>query len=216
MGHDGVGVVGFVCHEDDWTVGLRGDSEIEVGSTGSGIIDTADPETRPIALDGEVSVDENWCAAAGESLDDHWGIDGYIVIAEDGIAQRSGECGDDLCASVRGMFAGYESDRAVSDEVAGEKDEVRIQAVDLADDALEEERFGVLVEVDVAELNDAVAVEGCGEVRDGDGAVDDVDFVACDLSGVKSQSRGGSPGADEEVASRKARRLGGLRAGHTP
>ena len=54
------------------------------------------------------------------------------------------------------------------------------------DDALEEVRFRVLVEVDVADLDDSVAVEGRGQISDGDGAVDDVDLVASDLAGVKS------------------------------
>ena len=77
---------------------------------------------------------------------------------------------------------------AVGDEVAGEQDEVGGEGVDVADDAFEEEGFGVLVEVDVAELDDAVAVEGGGKICDGDGPVDDVDFVASDLAGVESQT----------------------------
>jgi hypothetical protein len=36
-------------------------------------------------------------------------------------------------------------------------------------------------------------MEGGGEIRDGDGALDDVDFVASDLSGVEGQSCGGGP-----------------------
>ena len=38
------------------------------------------------------------------------------------------------------------------------------RALMLVDDALEEEGLGVLVEVDVADLDDAVAVEGGGEI----------------------------------------------------
>ena len=38
------------------------------------------------------------------------------------------------------------------------------RALTLLDDALEEVGLGVLVEVDVADLDDAVAVEGRGEV----------------------------------------------------
>ena len=86
MGHDGVGVVGLVSHEDDWTVWLRGEREIEVGSALAGIIDAAEPETIPVALDGKVSVDENWCAAAGERLDHHRSVDGYVMVAEDAVA----------------------------------------------------------------------------------------------------------------------------------
>jgi len=85
-----------------------------------------------------------------------------------------------------GVFAGYEGNRAVSDEIAGKEYEVGIQGVDFADDPFEEEGLCVLVEMDVAELNDAVTVEGGGKISDGDGSVDDVHFVASDLSGVKS------------------------------
>ena len=86
MGHDGVGVVGLVSHEDDRTVGLRGDCEIEVGSALTGIVDAAEPETITVALDGEVAVDENWCASAGKRLGHHRRIDDYVMIAEDGVA----------------------------------------------------------------------------------------------------------------------------------
>ena len=115
-------------------------------------------------------------------MDDHWGVDGYVVIAEDAVAQRGGKGGDDLCASVGSVFAGNERDGTVSDKVAGEEDEVCGEGVYFADDTFEEEGFGVLVQVYVAELNDAVAVKRGGEIRDGDGAVSDVNFVASDLS----------------------------------
>ncbi len=86
VGHDGVGVVGLVGHEDDRTVRLRGDCEIEVGSALAGIVDAAEPETITVALDGKVAVDENWRAAAGERLDHHRRVDDYVMIAEDGVA----------------------------------------------------------------------------------------------------------------------------------
>ncbi len=107
------------------------------------------------------------------------------MIAEDGVA-GSGEGGEEFGAATDGVAAGDEGERAVGDEVAGEKDEVGGEVVDLADDAFEEERLGVFVEVDVADLDDAVAVEGGGEIADADGAVDDVKLVACDLAGIKS------------------------------
>ena len=86
MGQDRVGVVGFVSHEDDWTVWLRGQCEIEVGSALAGIIDTAEPEPIPVALDGKIPVNENRCASAGERLDHHRGVYGYVMIAEDAVA----------------------------------------------------------------------------------------------------------------------------------
>lgn len=58
------------------------------------------------------------------------------------------------------------------------------------DDALEEEGLCELVEVDITDLSDAVAVEGRGKVMDGDGARDDVDLVASEFAGVKGHSCG--------------------------
>ena len=78
----------------------------------------------------------------------------------------------------------------------------------------EEEGFGVLVKVDVAELNDPVVVKDGWKVCDGNWAVNYIDFVASDLSRIESYSCGGGPGAYEKVASRESRRLSGLRAGH--
>jgi len=54
----------------------------------------------------------------------------------------------------------------------------------VVDDAFQEIGFGVLVEVDVAYLSDAIALEGWREVADRDGAVDDVCLVARELAGV--------------------------------
>ena len=52
----------------------------------------------------------------------------------------------------------------MGDEVSGEQDEVGAEGVDLVDDALEEVGLGELVEVDVADLGDAEAVEGLGRL----------------------------------------------------
>ncbi len=76
----------------------------------------------------------------------------------------------------------------MGDEVSGEQDEIGSEGVDFADDALEEERLGVLVEVNVAELHDAITVEGAGQVGDGDGAVDDIELVTSDLAGVEGHA----------------------------
>ena len=101
VGDDGVGVVGLVGHENDGAVGLCGDGEIEVGAAGAGVVDAAEPEACAVAFDGKVLVDQDGCAAGGERLDDQWGVDGDVVIAENGVAQGSGEGGEDLGAAVR-------------------------------------------------------------------------------------------------------------------
>ena len=79
---------------------------------------------------------------------------------------------------------------------------------------LEEVGLGVLVEVDVAELYDAVAVEGWRQIPDGDGPVDDVEFMSGDFAGVERECCCGGASSYDEVASAKARRLVGFKAGH--
>ena len=150
----------------------------------------------------------------GEGLDNQTAVEGDIVVAKDGVAKGRGEGGEDLGATADCVAAGDEGEGAVGDEVAGDENEVWSESVDFVDDALEEEGFGVLVEVDVAELDDAIAVEGVGEICDRDGSLDDVDFVACDLGGVEGQPCGGNAGSDEEVSSGETGRQRGGGTGH--
>jgi len=217
MGDDVVGVVGLVCHEDDRAVGLFGEGEIEVGMALTGVVDAADPEPGAVALDRDVLVDQNGNAMGCEGVDDGRGVEGDVVVAKDGVAEGSGEGGEEFGAAADGVAASDEGQGTVGDEVTGEEDEVGGKVVDFADDALEEERLGVFVEVDVAELNDAVAVEGGGEIVDGDGALDNVELVASDLAGIESHTRGSDARANEEFSSGETRSLGRTsNAGHMP
>ena len=83
------------------------------------------------------------------------------------------------------MAACDEGEGTVSDEVAGEEDQIRREDVDLMDDALEKKGLRVLVEVNVTELNDAIAAQRGWEIGDGDGAVHDVNLMARNLTGVE-------------------------------
>jgi len=204
VGDDVVGVVGLVRHEKNGAVGFGGKREIEIRVAGAGIIDAAEPKAGTGAFDGDVLVDQNRSAVGVHGPGDCGGVVGNVVIAEDPVAEGSGEGGEDLGATMEGMVAGDEGEGAVGDEVAGEENEVRGQTVDFADDVLEKVGFGVLVEMDVADLGDAIAVERCREVGDGDGAVDDVDLVPCDLTGVEGDPGRSGTRADEEVAAGKA------------
>jgi len=105
-----------------------------------------------------------------------------------------------ISAAVDGVVGGDEGEGAEGNEVAGDEDEVGGEGVDAFDDAIDEVRLGVLVDVDVADLDDAVAVEGSGEVADGDGTLNDVDLVAGDFAGVEGESGGGDSRADQELA----------------
>src|SRR5947209_3561752 len=109
------------------------------------------------------------------------------------------------------MTAGDEGEGAVRDEVAGEEDEVGGESIYLLNDALKEEGLGVLIEVDIAELDDAIAMEGRWEIVDGDGALDDVQFMTGEFAGVESQPCGGDACAYDEVSPGES---GGLRWGN--
>jgi len=200
VGENFVGVVRLVRHEDDGTVGFGGDGEVEVGTAGAGVVDAAEPEAVAVAFDGEMLVDENGSAVGGERFGDQGAVEGDIVVSEDGVAEGGGEGGEDLGAASERVAAGDEGERTVGDEVAAEEDEVGVEGIYFVDDALEEEGLGVLVEVDIAELDDAIAVKRGGQIVDGDGALDDVEFVTGDFAGVESQSGGGDACAYEEVS----------------
>ena len=188
VGANVVGVVGRVCHQEYRTIGVRGNGQIEVGVAGAGIVDATEPEAGAVTLDGYIPVDQDGGTVSGEGIDNGVSVEGDVVVAEDRVAKRGREGGEDLGAATEGVVSGDESEGAVGNEVAGKEHKVGGggEAVDLLDDALEEVGFGVLVEVDVADLDDAVAVEGRRQVSDGDDAVDDVDLVAGDLAGVQS------------------------------
>ncbi len=182
---DEVSVIGFVRHEDDGAVGERWDGEVEAGVGGAGIVDSTEPEAGAVALDGEVLVDEDGDAVGGEGVDDERGADRGVVVAEASVTQGAGEGTEDLGAVVGGGPAVEEGERAVGDEVSREQDHVCGEGVDVADDALEEERLGELVEMDIADLRDAEAVEGAGKIGDGKGAGDEIELVAGDFAGIE-------------------------------
>jgi hypothetical protein len=186
-----VGEVWRVGHKNDRTVGLGGDGEVEVGMAGAGIQGSTDPEAGAVALDGDVLVDEDGNAVAVEDVDDDAGAEAYIVVAQAAVAEGAGKGAEEFGAAVDGMVAGDGGEGADGDEVSGDEDEVGSEGVDAVNDALEEVRLGELVEVDVADLDDAIAVEGAGEVADGDRTVNDVDLVAGDFAGVEGEASGG-------------------------
>ena len=198
--YDMVGEVGFVRHEENGAVGFRGNSQVEVRVAGSGVVDAAEPKAIAATFDGEILVDQNGSAMGCEGLGHQGGAEGDVVVAEYGVAERGGEGGEDLGAAVEGVAAGDEGEGAVGDEVACEEDEVRGEVVDLFDDAFEEEGLGVLVEVDVAELDDAIAVEGGGQIVNDEGALDDVELMASDLAGVESESGAGNAGTYKKIS----------------
>jgi hypothetical protein len=99
------------------------------------------------------------------------GADALVVIAERAVTLRCFQTAKDFCADAGALPGELVAARAFADEVSGEKDEVRVESVGLGDDVLEEPGFGELLEVDVADLDDAESDEWIGKVRDREGAL---------------------------------------------
>ncbi len=139
-----------------------------------------------------------------DGADDVFGADVDVVVAEDAEALGSFEGGEDLGGDA-GCLPGFlERERAAADEVAGDEDEVGSHGVGFGDHALEEVGFGVLLEVDVAHLDDAEALEAVGKVADGDGEVGDLVLVAGVGAGVGGDAEAsGCEGGTEKVAAGK-------------
>ena len=209
-------VIGLVAHEDDWGVGAGGDGEVEVGDAGSGVVGAAEPEDVAAALDGGIAIDEDGGSVGLEGTDDVFGTDVNVVVAEDAEALGGFERGENFCGNAGGAPGDRERERADGDEVSGDEDEVGGEGVDLGNHSLKKPGLGVLLEVNVAHLDDAEAVEGFGEIADAEGGGGDFELVAGVGSGISGQSEAGSGGyIAEKAATRDLVRLGGAVGGKT-
>lgn len=141
--------------------------------------------------------------------------DADVVIAEDRIALRALEAVEDAGAFPCDRDGPFTRKKLVGDKVAGEKDRVRAQAVDVVDGFTKKEWFGKFVEMDIAQLGDAEAIEGRGEIGKVDLGMSHLDDVARDLAGVKGQPRGACASCSEEVATGEFGRRGNVRRSHT-
>jgi hypothetical protein len=220
--YDMVGEVGFVAHKDaglvDVDVGR--DGEIEVGVAGAGVVGAGEPEEITAAFEGDVAVDEDGGSVGFEGRDDVVGTDVDVVIAEDAEALRGFELGEDLRADAGGVPGDGELAGAAADVVAGDEDDFGFEAVDLFDDAFEEEGLGVLLEVDVGDLDEAEADEGVGEIADGELADVEVELMAGVGAGVggEANASGGCTGEEGAASDGGLLRMSVLveAAGHSP
>ena len=158
---DLIDVVGLVAHEKHGSLGIGGNGEAEVGGAGTGVVGAAEPEEVAAALEGVVAVDEDGGSVGFQGWYYVTGSDDDVVVAED--AEALGlEGREDLGADAGGLVGDGDLAGAAADVVAGDEDEVGVEGVDLGDDALEEEGFGELLEVDVGDLDDAEVEEAVG------------------------------------------------------
>ncbi len=149
MLHDGVDEVRLVAEEDDGRVGVGRNGEIQVTGGRSGIAGAGEPDVGVAVLNGDVVVDQDRGSMGFEGLDDLPGADGDVVVAEDRVALRGGEAGEDFGAESGGFAGEGLVAGAAADEVAGDDDEVRLEGVDALDGFLEEVGLGVFLQVDV-------------------------------------------------------------------
>lgn len=150
-----------------------------------------------------------------ERLGHVWRTDAEIVIAQDRIALRALKAVEDSGAFPCDGDGPFMRKKFVGDKVAGEKDRIRAQAVDVIDGFTKKERFGKFVEMDIAQLGDAEAIEGRGKVGKTDLGVSNLDDVARDLAGVKRQPGRAGESCSEEVATGQFGRRGNVRRSHT-
>lgn len=120
---DCVGEVGLVRHENDRSVRSVGNGQADIRMAGRRVVETTYPETITVFIDGDVLIDQNGGSLTGEDFGDQIGVDGYIMIAEDGVTLWSLESGDDLSTAMDGVMGG-KGDSAMGDEVSGEEDEI--------------------------------------------------------------------------------------------
>lgn len=200
--NDVVDEIGLVAHEDDGRAGRARHSEIEVRAAGAGVVGAREPEVVAAALDGDVAVDEDGGAVGLERVDDVVGADGDVVIAEAGEALGSVEFGEDFGGYAGSAPGDGVGGRAAGDEVAGDEDEVRMKAIDDADGVLEKGGLGVLLKVDVRDLDNVEADEGVGEVAERERVMGDLDLVARVSACVGGEREPGCGATDEEAAAR--------------
>lgn len=200
MFDDGIDVVGLVGHDDDGGVRAGGHDEIEIWMAAEDVVQAAEPEVLTAAFDAGELVDEERDSVVLQVVADDEGVENGVVVAEDAEALGAIECIEQGSAAAGGGEGDARGLDAVGDVVAGDEDEVRGEGVDAFDHLGEEELFSKLFKVNIADLDEAEAVEGGGQVADGKGALGDVDVVAGEFAGVEGDAGCRGCGAEEEVA----------------
>src|SRR5580698_2560238 len=112
-----------------------------------------------------------------KGLDDALGADGDVMVAENGVALRAGEAGKNLSAHAGGVVGDGDIKRPLTDEISGQKDKIRLEQIGATDELFQKIGFCVLLQMDIADLDDAEALKGVGQFCDGDVALNELDLV---------------------------------------
>ena len=131
---------------------------------------------------------------------DDAGADDGVVVAEDAKAEGAGKGAEDGCAAGGGGEGDVDWHGAAAGEIAGDEQEVGFERVDFVEDAAEKEVLGVLLEVNVRDLDEAEAVEGRRKMAQGEGALNDLELVPGPLVGVKGNGGNRGEGTGDKGA----------------
>ncbi len=197
---DGGSIVGFVCHQQDGGVRVGGNGKVQVRAAEGDIVDAAEKDVRAAVVDANVLVDEQRQAIGLHMVADDAGADDGIVIAEDAEAEGAGEGAEELGAAGRGGKGDIDRHGAAAGEVAGNEQEVGLERVNLMDDAAQKEILGVLLEVDIGDLDEAKTIEGSGKIAQEESALDELNLMPGPLIGVESDGGDRGEGTGDKGA----------------
>lgn len=188
-----------------------GNRQRGVGYALERIVKPGKPESCARAFDGRVRVIENSHAIRSQRRGYVFPSNQHVVIAKHGITVGTLDLAEEIGAPPRRADGGSLRQNPAGHIVAGEKNRVGVQAVDVAHSVAEEEWLSVFVQMDVAELRDPEAVECLRKPGDEHVAVRDLDPVPLDLAAIERQTTGNERTANQEAASRHVQFGGAIR-----
>ncbi len=194
------GIVGLMRHEQNRRIRVGRDGEIEVGAAEGDVVNAAKENVCVTVVDANVLIDEDGKAVGLEVVADDAGADDGVMVAENAEAEGAGKSAEDFRAAGGGGEGDIDRHGAAAGVVAGDEEEVGLEGVDLVEDATEKKVFGVLLEVDVGNLNEAEAIESRGKGGEEEGAGENLALVPRPLVGIEADSGDGSEGAGKEGA----------------
>ena len=152
------------------------------------------------AFEGKEAVDQDRRSVRFERLNHVGRSHRNVMVAEDAKALWRLEPGEHFGGASGGVKGHTQITRAPGNEITGEKDQIGVEGVDLADHLFEKPGLGVLLEMDVGHLDDTEVDEGVGQVADGESALGDFEFVAPVRAGIEGKASPGSRGAEQEAS----------------
>ncbi len=199
-------VIRLVAHEQHRRLGIGRNGGIQVGSLGSGVAATTDPQAIAPAFNGYMAINQDGGAVGLKGADHLIEADRDVVVAKDAEALRRLQRRQDLGGDPGGAPGDRDRKWAIADVVSGDQDQVWRQVIDFPDDLFQKIRLGVLLQVDIAYLDDVEVLEAVGKVANGNGSMGYLELMACVDSRVAGQAEtGGSQTRPQKLAASEGR-----------